>query len=70
MPNLVLLLVTTLSLAISLVTFTVVFILATALRIEEPYGFFLALLYSLAPMIVGVWETELSRFLKLNKEAT
>jgi uncharacterized membrane protein len=63
-------LVAILSLASSILTFTIVFVLATALRIEEPYGFFLALLYSLAPMIVGVWETELSGFFKINKETT
>lgn len=70
MNNLVLLLVTTLSLAISLVTFTIIYVLAALLRIEEPYGFFLALLWSWAPMVVGVWETEISGFFKLNKEAT
>jgi hypothetical protein len=68
--NLVLLLVGMLSLTCSILTFTVIFFLSTALRVEEPYGFLLALLWSLAPMILGMWEPEVSRFLYVNKETT
>ncbi len=68
--NLVLLLVGMLSLTCSILTFTIIFLLSTALRVEEPYGFLLALLWSLAPMILGMWEPEVSRAVFINKETT
>ncbi len=68
MNNLFALLITTLSLAISLVTFAVVFLLCGALRITEPYAFIAAMFWSLAPLVVGVWDG--SMFKPLTKEAT
>ena len=68
--NLLLLLVGTLSLAISFITFGIIFILSSLMRVPEPYAFFLALLWSIAPMILGMWEPEVSSFLDINKETT
>lgn len=68
MNNLIALLVTTLSLAISLITFALVFLLCGALRITEPYAFIAAMFWSLAPLVVGVWDG--SMFKPIAKEAT
>lgn len=68
MNNLIALLITTLSLAISLITFALVFLLCGALKITEPYAFMTAIFWSLAPLVVGVWDG--SMFKPIAKEAT
>lgn len=70
MHNLILLFVGMITLAIAFITFGIIYILSTALRIPEPYAFFLALLWSWAPIVLGLWEEEVSRFLEVNKETT
>lgn len=68
--NLVLLLVGMVSLAISFLTFGIIFILSSLMGVPEPYRFFLALLWSLAPIILGLWEEEISSAVFINKETT
>jgi hypothetical protein len=66
--NLLALLITTLSLGISLITFAAVFLLCGALRMTEPYAFMTAMFWSLAPLVVGVWDG--SMFNTITKEKT